>query len=141
MSTPSLYNANPDLVEMKEDIAKRSFRVTLKTMLITGAAVAVGALLGMAVLPVLLPAMASSAVMAGYLGGAAGLLLGGHVATLATTKERQRLKIDEQYVESYNQGKNHWGSGYRQEVAEYGYSLAGPVSGLPPTAKNMAQDR
>ena len=73
---------------------------------------------------------AAGGVMSAYLGGAVGLMLGGHAAHLSTLQDNEKLKIDEKYVDSYTQGKNHWGEGYRQEVAEHGYSLAGPT-GLP----------
>lgn len=141
--TGSPYNINPELVEMKEDIAKRKQGMMVKSMLITGVFLAIGIAVGLAVLPALLPEMfAAGAFMSAYAGGMLGFVAGGAAANFFTLKEKERLKIDEQYVESYNQGKNHWGKGYREEVAEHGYSLAGPVAGLPPhVGKDIANQR
>lgn len=139
--TASPYDANPELVSMKEDIAKRKQGLMLKSLLITGVCLAAGIGLGMVALPAM--GFANGGFMAAYLGGMVGFMAGGSIANFFTLKERERLKIDEQFVGSYSQGKNHWGAGYRQEVAEHGYSLAGPVSGLPPqgAGKDVANQR
>lgn len=143
MTDGSPYNANPELMAMKEDISKRRFGLTVKKMLIGGALVVAGIAAGMALLPAVAPTMfAGGTLFPAYFGGVVGMMVGGHIANLATMKESERLKIDEQYVNTYLQGKNHWGEGYREEVAEHGYSLAGPVSGLPPHAgKDVANQR
>ena len=138
------YNKNEELVAMKEDIAKRNFGITTKSFLIMGAVAVLGVVAALTLLPAIAPAMfAGNALMTGYIGAMAGGLLGGHVASLATLKDKERLKIDEEYVKNYTQGKTHWGKGYREEVAEHGYSMMGPTSGLSPqaTSKDVANER
>lgn len=105
---------------MKEDIAERKYRVQMTGLLVGGALIA--AALATAFF---FPA-AASAAMAGGAGGAklimSGLLaVGAAITTMLTLKEVKRLEVDEKYVQSYMQGKNYWGAGYREEVAEHGY--------------------
>lgn len=48
---------------------------------------------------------------------------------LSAMKEQTKLKLDEEMVQS----KNYWGEGYREEVAEHGYSLqASSFHSAPP---------
>ena len=125
------YNNNPELSAMKEDIADRSYNVKVKGWLVTAATVAGAAALGALALPAI-GILGGSAVMGALVGGAAGFALGGTVADLATMKDREKLKIDQEMVDSYMSGKNYWGEGYREEVAEKGYSLGGPHPGSIP---------
>ncbi len=79
-------------------------------------------------------------VLAPALGPATAIAMaaGGIIGSLITFKSAKRLQIDEQYLESRLQGKNWWG-GYREEVAEQGYSMpAGtPVTpGIPNNKSN-----
>jgi len=120
MNTPSPYNANPELSAMKEDVASRSLNLSIKSGLITVATVAVGAAGAALLFPLAGPGVAFSA----FVGGAAGLLASGPIIEMATLKERTKLQIDEEMVQSYMAGKNYWGEGFREEVAEHGY--AGP---------------
>jgi len=122
MNTPSPYNANPELSAMKEDVASRSLSLSIKSGLITVAAVAAGAAAGAMLFPYVGAGLAFSA----FVGGAAGLLASGPITEMATLKERTKLQIDEEMVQSYMAGKNYWGEGFREEVAEHGY--AGPQS-------------
>ncbi len=127
------YNANPELVAMKNDIANRKFRVQLIGMAVTGALV-VGALATLFFVPGAIGAV-------GTAGGAsmAKLLVVGSmgvastVTSLITMKEVKKLEMDEKYLQSYMSGKNYWGEGYREEVAEHGYAITSPTfQGAPP---------
>lgn len=135
MNTASPYNQNPELVAMREDIANRTFALKIKSGLITAASVVGGVALGAVVFPASVPALVG--------GGVIGLMAGGKASDIFTLKDREKLKIDEDMVQSYMQGKNYWGEGYREEVAEHGYSLGGaPHPGnLPPHTKAPAQQR
>ena len=137
------YNANEELVAMKHDIADRNYKLKIKEMLITGAMVVGGVALGALALPAI-PALAGmGAVTGAMMGGALGLASGGAVASLATMKDREKLKIDESMVDSYMSGKNYWGEGYREEVAERGYSLSGtsafPGAAPPPPPRGTGR--
>jgi len=127
------YNANPELVAMKEDIAQRKLNVKIKGMLIGGALL----LLGVVALGAVAMAAPGAAVhMAGFAQPLiyAAMAGGSAIVGLATMKEVKKLEMDEQYLSSYMSGKNYWGEGYREEVAEKGYSMAGPavaMSGPP----------
>jgi|GEM_PF-2077452 len=122
------YNANPELTKMKNDVSNRHFNLTMKGLAIAGIAAIAGAALGAVFLPGLLMVGMEMGVMGtivgAMFGGVAGLMGGGVAAGVLTMKESKKLAIDEEMVGSYMQGKNHWGAGYRQEVAEHGY--AGP---------------
>lgn len=130
--TETPYNANPELVAMKQDIADRKFHVKLKGMLITAGLIVAGIIALVALQSTVgLPAFdAGLGRMLAY--GVTGI--GSTIVALATMKEVKRLEMDEQYLQTYMQGKNYWGEGYRKEVAEHGY--AGPQvpfhSGPPP---------
>lgn len=121
---------------MKEDIANRAFRIRMTGMIIT-AALAVAAI----ATAFLLPAGVLSAGMAKPL--ITGVLaLAGAITTLVTMKEVKRLEIDEQYLQSYMEGKNYWGAGYRQEVAERGYSGPSPImAGMPPQGRRASMEK
>lgn len=69
------------------------------------------------------------ALLGAMYGGMAGFMGGGLISGIVTMKESTKLKLDEEMVQSYMQGKGSWGHGYREEVAERGYSMAGPVPG------------
>lgn len=121
------YDANEELVAMKQDIADRTYNISIKQMLIP----VIGAVVGGAIGILLAPATAGASLMPALIGSAVGFFGGKAAADFATMKDREKLKIDQEMVDSYMQGKNYWGEGYREEVAEHGYSLGGP---LPPSA-------
>jgi len=123
------YNA-PQLMAMKNDIANRSFRIKLTGMLIT-ALFAVAAVAALLFLP-----PGSAELARPLLSGA--MALGGAVTTMVTMKEAKKLEIDEEYIQSYMQGKNYWGEGYRKEVTEHGYSGPSPIMQGPPQGLSMA---
>lgn len=137
------YNTNPELVAMKNDIANRKFRVQLIGMGVT-AVLAIGALAAFFLIP-------GAGAAVGAMGGASatkavlglGMAAAGTVTSLVTMKEMKKLEMDEQFLQSYMQGKNYWGEGYREEVAEHGYALKAPAfPGAPPPSlagKNMIQ--
>ncbi|MFO0389622.1 MAG: hypothetical protein ACK502_07905 [Alphaproteobacteria bacterium] len=136
MNAQSPYNQNEELVAMKQDIADRSYNIQVKKWMIGGLAIAGGVLLGTLALP-LVPFLAAAKGVVGMgaiMGGALGFMAGGVAADMATMKDREKLKIDQSMVDSYMSGKNYWGEGYREEVAERGYSLSGPgmVGAAPP---------
>jgi len=108
-----------ELLAMKEDIANRKFNVRLKGMIITGLFAA-----GAIAAAFLIPGGSEAAELLGGR-GLLGLALagGGAITTLATLKEIKKLELDEEYLKSYMQGKNYWGEGYREEVAEKGYGF------------------
>jgi len=138
MSIVAPYNANPELVAMKEDLAQRKLNVKIKGILI-GAGLVVGGLALAASLPFLLPSLMTTATMEAFLPLAKPLVYaamagGSAIVGLATMKEIKKLEIDEQYIQSYMSGKNYWGEGYREEVAERGYSMAAPAIGPGPVA-------
>lgn len=102
------------LAKMKQDIADRTFNVKMKGALISAAffAVALGAMF-------LFPAaLGAAAPLVGLIGAA-----GGTIATFVTMKEAKKLQIDEEYLQSYMQGKNYWKAGYVDEVAKPGYGF------------------
>jgi hypothetical protein len=107
------YNA-PQLLAMKQDIADRSFRIKMTGMLITGLFIAAG-VAAMFLLPGSSLALAKPLIYG-------AMAVGGAVTTVVTMREAKKLEIDEHYIQSYMQGKNYWGEGYRKEVAEHGYS-------------------
>ena len=111
-----LYNQNPELTGMRFDVAERTSALNIKTALITAASVVGGLAVGAAI-----AAVTPLGMIAVIGGGIAGLMAGSSIAQIATLRERTKLKIDEEMVQSYMSGKNHWGAGYRQEVAEHGY--------------------
>lgn len=122
MST-SAFNRESDVAAMREEIVNRRFRVKMIGMVATlaMAALAVGALFFMPV--------AAGPLM--QVGAPLVLGLGSGLVSLLTYKESERLKIDEQYLESRMQGGNwgdgHW-RGYRTHVAEPGH--AAPTLGM-----------
>ena len=125
------YNA-PQLMAMKNDIANRSFRIKMTGMIIT-ALFAAAAVATIFFLP-----PGSFELIKPLLSVALGL--GGAVTTMVTMREAKKLEIDEQYIQSYMQGKNYWGEGYRKEVAEHGY--AGPaltMQGPPMATRDKTQ--
>lgn len=133
MTEPVPYNTNPELSTMKEDIAQRNYQITMKEVLIGGAVIAAGVATG-GLLGAAMMIGTEVIVIGAAVGGMAGLMGGAMIAGMSTMKERAKLKIDEDMVQSYTQGKNYWGEGYREEVAEHGYG--GPQSptfqGSPP---------
>jgi hypothetical protein len=129
------YNANPDLAKMREDISKRNQALLVKTLLIVGIGLLLGGALGAALTPIVpfLGGFGSFGMILGTMaGGIVGGGLGGMISQTMTVKERKQLQIDEEMLNSYMQGKNFWGSGYRQEVAEQGYGGA-QVPYTPPS--------
>jgi hypothetical protein len=125
------YNANPELLAMKDDLADRKLRIKLIGMAVTGL-FAVAAVASMFFLPVLLPELATTVAPAAKLVLSGGLAAASWVTSLITTKEVKKLEVDEQYIASYMQGKNYWGEGYREEVLEHGYNLQPPfLTGAP----------
>lgn len=121
------YNTNPELTKMKEDIADRGYNLKIKSWIITGLTAVAGAAIAGAIGGFALPAL--------VIGGGLGLMAGGTIGEVLTMKERKKLAIDEDMVNSYNTGKNYWGAGYREEVAEYGYG--GPQ--MPAPRNNLAE--
>jgi hypothetical protein len=119
-----------NLMKMKEDIADRTFNVKVKGMFITGAFLAL-AVVALIFAPQVFGAFAPLIGLVGAVGSA--------IAGLATIKETKKLQMDEEYLQSYMQGKNYWGKGYREEIAERGYSLSSPVPGLPPQGNDIAR--
>jgi len=134
----TLYNTNPELLAMKNDIADRKFRIRMIGMAVA-TAFALTAFAAVVVVPVLVPEIAATALPLAKFVLAGGLGLASAATTLFTMKEVKKLEMDEKFVQSYMQGKNYWGEGYRQEVAEHGYSIQAPhFQGAPPPslAKN-----
>ena len=136
------YNANPELVAMKDDFADRKFRVKLIGMAIT-AAFAVAAAATLFALPVLAPQMAVGMLPMAKLLIGCSMAAASWLTSMITMKEVKKLEIDEKFITSYMQGKNYWGEGYREEVAEHGYALQSPTfQGAPPPSladKNLLQ--
>ncbi len=124
------YQENQELMAMKEDIAERKYRVQMTGLLVGGVLIAA------AIASVFFFPAAAGAIMNSGAGGAklliTGLLgVGAAITTMLTLKEVKRLEVDEKYVQSYMQGKNYWGEGYRKEVAEHGYGGVQAPQGLP----------
>ena len=134
--TESPFDADPQMAAMKQDIADRSFNIQLKGYLISGA-LAIAAVAVFFLVPEAALAMGSMGplLFAGVFAAGSGL------AAMMTLKETEKLKIDEEFLKSRIQGKNYWGSGYREEVAEHGY--AGPQApfqnGPPPQNKTLSR--
>jgi len=126
------YNVNPELTSMKNDIADRKFRIRMIGMAVA-TVFALTALAAVVAVPVLLPEIAATALPLAKFVLAGGLGLASAATTLFTMKEVKKLEIDEKFLQSYMQGKNYWGEGYREEVAEHGYSIQAPhFQGAPP---------
>lgn len=124
------YDTNPELTKMKEDIADRGYNLKIKGWIISGLTAAVGVGIGALFMGTFgLPAL--------IIGGGLGLMAGGTIAEVMTMKDRKKLAIDEDMVNSYNTGKNYWGAGYREEVAEYGYG----GQQVPGPRNNLGADR
>lgn len=138
MNTKAAYNQNEELVAMKDDIANRKFGLMLKEGLIMVGTVAGGAVLGAVAAPVVLGS-AGAAVTGAMVGGFGGLYGGAMAAEVLTMKDRTKLEIDNQMVESYMSGKNYWGEGYREEVAEKGYGFGHTPPATPMLAQNGPQ--
>jgi hypothetical protein len=127
MSESVPFDENEKIKAMKDSIADRAFNLKIKGMLISGALMAVG--IG---LMIFAPGLLGAATpLVGLLAAA-----GSAIAGLVTMKEAKKLEMDEQYLNSYMQGKNHWGSGYREEILERGYGSTivtnGPEMGSIP---------
>lgn len=121
----SPYNA-PQLMAMKEDIANRAFNIKITGMVVTALFV-VAAVAAMFYMPGLAAAGGKSILTL-------GMAAGGAVTSMITMREAKKLEIDENYIQSYMQGKNYWGAGYRQEVAEHGYGGPSLTMQGPPMA-------
>jgi len=124
------YNTNPELSKMKEDIADRNYNLQIKTWIISG----ITALVGVGIGALFMGTIGPVGLLAG---GALGLMAGGTIAEVMTMKDRKKLKIDEDMVDSYMGGKNYWGAGYREEVAEHGYG----GQQVPAPRNNLGNDR
>lgn len=109
------YKSNAELVAMKEDLANRKFRVELIGMAVT-AAFGIAAIASMFMFPAL-AAEGGKGMLTLAMWGASG------VTSLITLKEVKKLEMDEEFISSYMKAKNHWGEGYREEVAEKGYGF------------------
>lgn len=119
MSEESVFNSNPEIVKMREEIASRAFRIKLVGTLLT-VGLAVGAL----------------ALMATGVGSGIGSLmlpavvgLGSALAGMVTFKATERLKVDREFLEARLHGRNHW-EGYVHEVVQPGYDVPN-VPGMP----------
>jgi hypothetical protein len=133
------YN-KAELVAMKEDLADRKFKTQLVGYGIT-AALAVAGVAAFVFVPgasAMLTALGSEGTKA-VLG--AGALAAGTATSLITMKELKRIELDEKYLETYMAAKNHWGEGYREEVAEQGYNVSGPsfAGAVPPMPSKEKQ--
>lgn len=130
----SPFNQNAEMAAMKQNIADRAFNLKVKGMLITGALM-LGAFALMFLAPTLLGAATPLVGLA--------LTAGSGIAGLITLKESKKLAMDEQYLQTYMQGKNHWGEGYREEVLEKGWGQRivtnGPEMGGIPGPVGSAQ--
>ena len=129
------YNTNPELNKMRDDVANRGLNIKIKSLVITGVSALIGVGVGALFMTTPIGPMALIA------GGVVGLMAGGPLAEAATLKDRKKLEIDEDMVNSYMSGKNYWGAGYREEVAEHGYGgeqVAAPRNNLPPRGQSQA---
>jgi hypothetical protein len=124
------YNA-PQLMAMKEDIANRAFRIKMTGMIVTAIFV-VAAVAAMFFMPGLAAGGGKSLLTL-------GMAAAGGVTSMLTMREAKKLELDESYITSYMQGKNYWGAGYRQEVAEHGYSAPGLALQAPPGPRAKPQ--
>ncbi len=141
MNARSPYNQNDELVAMKHDIADRAYGIQVKSWIMKGVAAVGGALLGAMALS-MVPGIfiAGGGLLGATVGGGIGLIAGSAIADVATLKDREKLKIDQSMVDSYMSGKNYWGEGYREEVAERGYSLSGPMVGAAPPPRSHGRE-
>lgn len=128
----SPYNT-PQLMAMKEDIANRAFKIKITGMIVTSLFV-VAAVAAMFFMPGLAAAGGKSILTM-------GMAAGGAVTGMITMREAKKLEIDENYIQSYMQGKNYWGAGYRQEVAEHGYGGPSLTMQGPPMATHGKQNQ
>ena len=112
--TESPFNADPQMAAMRQDIADRAFRIKMTGWIISGA-LAIAAIATMLYIPPAALGLAQPLI-------GVALLAGSALAGIVTMKEAKKLEIDEQFLQSRMQGKNYWGAGYREEVAERGYA-------------------
>lgn len=136
MSEALPFDQNPELAAMKQNLADRAFNLKIKGMVITGALV----LAGIGLMMFAGPALGMFAPLAGL-----AVAAGGAIAGLVTMKETQKLQMDREYLDSYMQGKNHWGKGYREEILEQGWGQRivtdGPEMGNIPGAPSHGHQR
>lgn len=134
------YYSNEELVEMKQDIADRKFRVRMIGALVVGALIA-AAIATLFFVPGAASTLFSAGPEVGKLVMSGILAVGAGITSLFTMKELKRLEMDEKYLQTYMQGKNYWGEGYRKEVAEHGYSLQSPqFPGIPSRSNNIGRE-
>ena len=133
MRESSPFDLDPKVSAMKEDVAKRVFRLKTIEGIITLATMAVAAVAMFTFLPAL---ATGGGLVAGIAKAAIPLALtaAGGLASYATMKERKRLEIDESYLQSRMSGRNNWES-YREEVMEKGHGEA-PQAALSPSLPN-----
>ena len=130
MTSP--FDVNPEVAAMKEDVAQRVFRLKTTETIITVAAVILGAIAAFTILPALAAGGGMTALGPAMLPLMLTLATG--IGSYVTMKERKRLEIDQEFLQSRMQGRNWWG-GYRQEVMEQGHGeapqAAAMFSGIP----------
>jgi hypothetical protein len=116
MSHNNPFNANPQLVAMKEDIAQRGLRIKI-----------VGGLISAIFFGLALFNAPALGVMGSLL-----MLAGGGIASMITYKATKKLEIDQKFLETQMQGQNWWG-GYREQVMDRGghQPASAPIHGLP----------
>jgi len=135
MANAPSFTGNPDLEFKKQQIADRSYKLTMISTVIKFATFAAGA-----AMMLLVPGIG------GTLGGALIGLGGPLITSMVTQKEEEKLKLDREFLETQfqggNWGKGHWQS-YREEVAERGYSgQQAPVPfASPPPYQNVQRAR
>lgn len=135
MNTSDPFNANPELVAMRENVASRVLRLRVVEGVINLAAIALVA--------VALFSTGGAGLMSA--GPAVPLMLAAvaGLGSFVTMKARKRLEIDEEFLQSRMQGKNWWG-GYRQEVMSHGHghdhSLQAPFPGMGDPSKGHSRE-
>ena len=132
------YNENPELMAMKQDLADRKFRVQMIGLLVTGLLIA-ATIASIFLFPAAASAVAKAGAERALITGVLGL--GAGITTLFTLKEVKRLEMDEKFIQSYMQGKNYWGEGFREEVAERGYGVGSPFPLGAPPPQSLTRDR
>lgn len=135
---PSAFDTDPQTAAMREELADRQFNLKIKQGLFSLAGAAVGAGAGFAIGDPVGGANISTAV----LGGTTGLMAGGMVGDVVTTKDRTRLDIDRQIADARIQGQGWWG-GYHEQNAAHGNQAPAmmPPAAAPTPVTQAARDR
>lgn len=152
----SVFNTDPQLAAMREEIASRELGVKTKRGLLTALGGIAGVVGGMTLAPSLLPeglaatgAGTAMALQGAMMGGGAGLVAGGAIGDYLTTAEKKRIEIDQRILDANIQNisnRGYW-EAYNAQVVQanrgnLGQLPAPPViAAAPPQGPQIVSSR